>query len=221
MKKKAVIFDLDGTLLYTLGDIADSVNMILKDFNFNTYSENEYKKMVGYGLKEVLKCAILPNEISNDQFEYAYNRLLKIYSQNCVHRTKFYNKIPELLNKLISMDTKISILSNKEDELVQKISGKLLAPWSFFSIQGTKIQIKKKPDPEAVYSMLKGMNVRPEEALFVGDSDVDMKTAVNSGLLGVGVTWGYRDRKELKAAGAKVLIDNPEDLLRILDSVPQ
>ena len=218
MKKKAVIFDLDGTLLYTLGDIADSVNRVLRDLCFPEYEENEYKKMVGHGLKEVLRQAILPNEISNDKFEYTFNRLVEDYSRNCVYNTKFYNEIPELLNELISLEIKISVLSNKENELVEKIAGKLLTPWNFFSIQGTKAHIKKKPDPEAVFGILESMNVDPSEAIFVGDSGVDMKTAVNSGLMGVGVTWGYRDIIELTEAGAGILIDKPEKLVRILDS---
>ena len=217
MKYKAVIFDMDGTLLYTLGDIALAVNTALNEFDMPSHPEKSYKKFVGHGLKETLRRACLL-EVSGEVLDKAYVRVMEEYNQNSVVSTKPYGDIPGLLNELTKYGIKLAILSNKEDSLVKHITGKLLSDWSFTTVQGILPDVPKKPDPFAVHQILKDMNVSSEEALFVGDSGVDMKTAVNSGLLAVGVTWGYRDRRELLDAGAKILIDKPGELLRILDS---
>ena len=215
MKYKAVIFDLDGTLLYTLGDIALAVNTALNTINMLSQPEESYKKFVGHGLKETLIRACT-GECTDDIIDKAYLRVIDEYNQNLVLSTKPYIGIPDLLDDLAEREIKLAILSNKEDELVQIIVGKLLSDWPFTTIRGILPDIPKKPDPFAVLQILEDMNVESSEAIFVGDSGVDMKTAVNSGLLGVGVTWGYRDVVELTESGAGILIDKPGDLLRIL-----
>lgn len=217
MKYKAVIFDLDGTLLYTLGDIALAVNTALNEFDMQSHPEESYKKFVGHGLKEALRRAC-NGEWPDDILDRAYLRVIEEYNNNPVGTTRPYDNIPELLNELISRGLKLAILSNKEDHLVQHIVRKLLPDWPFTTVQGILPEVPKKPDPFVVHQILKDMNVSHEEALFVGDSGVDMKTAVNSGLMGVGVTWGYRDIFEMTEAGAGILIDKPEELLKILDS---
>ncbi len=217
MKYKAVIFDLDGTLLYTLGDIALAVNTALNEFGMPSHPEEAYKKFVGHGLKETLKRACT-GDCPDDILDKAYLRVIEEYSNNSVVTTKPYTEIPLLLNQLTIYGIKLAVLSNKEDSLVKYISGELLSDWEFTTVQGILQDIPKKPDPFAVHQILKDMDVKSSEAIFVGDSGVDMKTAINSGLLGVGVTWGYRDIFELTEAGAGILIDKPEELLRILDS---
>ena len=217
MKYKAVIFDMDGTLLYTLGDIALAVNTALNEFDMPSHLEESYKKFVGHGLKETLKRACT-GECPDDILDKAYLRVIEEYSNNSVVTTRPYADIPLLLNELTKCGIKLAVLSNKEDSLVKHISGKLLSDWDFTTVQGILPDVPKKPDPFVVHQILKDMNVSHEEALFVGDSGVDMKTAVNSGLMGVGVTWGYRDIFELTESGAGILIDKPEELLRILDS---
>lgn len=220
MKYKAVIFDLDGTLLYTLGDIADVVNSVLTELNMPVHSEESYMKFVGYGLKETLKRAC-PRDCSKEVLEKGYLRVIEKYSTNPVVDTKPYEGIPSLLNSLADIGVKIAVLSNKEDKLVKYIVSILLDSWKFTAVQGVLPDVPKKPDPTAVFKILKDMDMNPSEVIFMGDSGIDMKTAVNSGLLGVGVTWGYRDIVELTEAGAGILIDKPEDLLKIVDSVPQ
>jgi len=220
MKYKAVIFDLDGTLLYTLGDIAHAVNKVLTELNMPTHPEESYMKFVGHGLKEAFKRACII-ECSEGILEKGYLRVMEEYSKNPVIGTKPYEGITQLLDSLVTKNIKIAILSNKEDELVKDIASKLLKSWPFLTIQGILPDVPKKPDPTAVNQILQNMNVDPAEAIFIGDSGVDMKTAINTGLLGVGVTWGYRDIVELTEAGAEILIDKPEDLLRILDSTPR
>lgn len=219
MKHKAVIFDLDGTLLYTLGDIARAVNTALNEFDMPSHPEESYKKFVGHGLKETLRRACT-GECPDYILDKAYLRVMEEYNLNSVVSTKPYDDIPDLLNELTKCRLKLAILSNKEDSLVKHIVGELMSDWSFTTVQGTLPDVPKKPDSFVVYQILNNMDVRQEEALFVGDSGIDMKTAVNSGLLAVGVTWGYRDRRELLDAGAKVLIDKPGELLRIIDSAP-
>jgi phosphoglycolate phosphatase len=215
MKYKAVIFDLDGTLLYTLGDISLVINKVLKNLDLPTHPAESYKKLVGHGLKETLKRACL-NNCSDEDLERGYLDVVKAYKNNSVITTRPYNGIPELLDALCLQGIKIAILSNKEDSLVQDIADKLLSKWQFSSIRGFLPDVPKKPDPFSLKEMLKEMSIKTSEALFIGDSGVDMKTAVNSGLLGVGATWGYRDIIELTEAGAGILIDKPEDLLKII-----
>ncbi len=217
MNYKAVIFDLDGTLLYTLGDIALAVNTALNTINMPPQPEELYKKFVGHGLKETLIRACI-RECPDDIVDKAYLRVIYEYNQNLVLSTKPYVGIPDLLDNLVERGIKLAILSNKEDELVQIIAGKLLSDWPFTTIRGILPDIPKKPNPFAVYKILENMNIESSEAIFIGDSGVDMKTAVNSGLLGIGVTWGYRDVIELTEAGAGILIDKPKEILRILDS---
>lgn len=217
MKYKAVIFDLDGTLLYTLGDISLAVNTALNEFNMQSQSEESYKKFVGHGLRETLKRACT-GECPEEILDKAYLRVIEEYNNKPVETTRPYDEIPELLNELISRGLKLAVLSNKEDRLVKHIAGKLLSDWPFSTVRGILPDVPIKPNPFVVHQILKGMDVKQEEALFVGDSGVDMKTAVNSGLTGVGVTWGYRDIIELTEAGAGILIDKPGELLRILDS---
>ncbi len=217
MKYKAVIFDLDGTLLYTLGDIALAVNKVLTELDMPTHPEKSYMKFVGHGLRETLKRACTedcPEEI----LEKGYLRVMEEYSNNPVIGTKPYEGITQLLDSLVKMGVKIAILSNKEDKLVKIITGNLLSSWPFTTVQGILPDVPKKPDPFVVYQILKNMDLEPSDAIFIGDSGVDMKTSVNSGLLGVGVTWGYRDIIELTESGAGILIDKPEELVRILVS---
>ena len=215
MKYKAVIFDMDGTLLYTLGDIALAVNTALNEISMPSHPEESYKKFVGHGLKETMKRAC-NGDCPDDILDKTYFRVMEEYNRNLVVSTRPYSDIPDLLNELAKSRIKLAILSNKEDRLVKRIAEKLLSDWSFTTIQGILPDVPKKPDPFAVHQILKDMNISSEEAIFVGDSGVDMKTADNSGLLGVGVTWGYRDAVELTEAGAGILIDKPEELLRII-----
>jgi phosphoglycolate phosphatase len=217
MKYKAVIFDLDGTILYTLGDIARIVNSVLLEMDMPSHPELSYKKFVGHGLKETLRRAC-SKECPEESLNEGYLRVIEEYSNNPVKDTKLYKGIHQLLDSLLSMGIKLAILSNKEDKLVKFISAELLSSWPFITIRGLSPDFPKKPDPFMVHQILKNMDVKPEETVFVGDSEVDMKTAVNSGLLGVGVSWGYRDIIELTESGAGILIDKPEELLKIINS---
>ncbi len=216
MKYKAVIFDLDGTLLYTLGDIALSVNRVLTELNMPTHPEESYMKFVGHGLKETLKRACI-KDCSDEIIEKGYSRVIEEYNKNPVKNTKPYEGIPFLLDSLVNMGVKIAILSNKEDSLVKYIVKILLSSWTFTTAQGILPDVPKKPDPSAVFQILNDMNVDSSETIFIGDSGVDMRTAVNSGLLGVGVAWGYRGVIELTEFGADIIIDKPVELLRIVE----
>ena len=217
MKYKAAIFDLDGTLLYTIGDISLAVNTVLIELNMPTHPEESYMKFVGHGLKETFRRAC-PEECSEEILKKGYLRVIEEYSNNPVIDTRLYEGIPLLLDSLVDQGIQIAILSNKEDKLVKFIVKKLLYSWPFTTIQGILPDVPKKPDPFAVHQILKDIDVDPSEAIFIGDSGVDMKTAVSSGLLGVGVTWGYRDIVELIENGAGIVIDKPKELLRILES---
>ena len=216
MKYKAVIFDLDGTLLYTLGDIAHVMNKVLTDINMPIHSEVSYKKFVGHGLKETFRRACVA-DCSEETLDKGYLRAMEEFNKNPIIGTKPYEGIPLLLDALVNMGIKIAILSNKEDILVKYIVGNLLSSWPFTTIQGVLSGVPQKPDPNVVFEIIQNMNLDQSDVIFVGDSGVDMKTAVNAGIMGVGVTWGYRDIVELTESGAEILIDKPEDLLRIIE----
>ncbi len=216
MRCKLVIFDLDGTLLCTLGDIAFSINKVLVEFGLPVHPEESFKKFVGYGLLETLKRAS-PVNCSPDILSKAFERVMEEYRAAPVISTKPYPGIPELLDSLSDLSISIAVLSNKEDGLVKEITGKLLSGWSFVSVRGTVSGIPPKPDPSGVTVLSKDLNYNRDEIIFVGDSGVDMRTAANAGVMGVGVSWGYRNVSELTESGASVIIDKPAELLKIVN----
>ncbi len=214
MKFKAVIFDLDGTLLNTLGDISDSVNFALEKNGLSPYSEEEYRKMVGHGLKSLVREAL--GSDNTDLQDRVYKQLMVYYRENCINRTSIYDGIPELLDILTDRGVSMSILSNKEDELVQKITAKLLSGWKFEYIQGTKTDIARKPDPQAALIAVNRMNSTIENTLFIGDSEVDIQTAKNAGLKSAAVCWGFRDTKQLKQSFPDIIAHSPHHLARLI-----
>lgn len=216
MKYRAVIFDLDGTLLYTLGDIADALNRALSRFSLPQYTENEYKAMVGYGLKDVTRRVMGQAYNDDDLFENVYQAVLEEYRKFPVEKTKPYPGIPSMLDRLVEMGIAISVLSNKEDPLVQLITEKILSSWSFKVIRGSIPEVPPKPDPASVYEILKVMEVDAGETLFVGDSGADMHTAGNSGIYSIGVSWGYRSVEHLKGEGAQYIAFSPADIVHLI-----
>ncbi len=210
MKFKAVIFDLDGTLLNTLGDISDSVNFALEKNGLSPYTETEYRKMVGHGLKSLVREALGSDD--TDLQDRVYKQLMAYYRDNCINRTSVYNGIPRLLDALADLGVPMSILSNKEDELVQKITGKLLSGWKFKYIQGTRSDIAGKPDPQAALIAVNQMNSSIENTLFIGDSEVDIQTAKNAGLKSAAVCWGFRDSEQLKQSSPDIMVTDAMEL---------
>jgi len=213
---KAVIFDLDGTLINSLQDIADSMNRVLASNGYPTHDYESYRYFVGKGLKNLVG-RTLSDELRTDENTIRlYSQLLKDYEKNCLQKTILYRGIPELLDALKEQESKLAIVSNKADAFTKKIAGELMYKWPFGAIIGAKDEIPRKPDPTGALMASKALGVLPSESLYVGDTSVDMETAIAAGMYPVGVTWGFRTRDELLKNGAKAIIDKPEELLDLL-----
>lgn len=211
MKYKAVIFDMDGTLLDTLDDITDSVNHVIGSFGYPPKSREEIRNYVGNGTARLFE-QCFPRKL-NDRY---FSHMLKMYSQhyleNCVNKTKPYSQILEVLQRLHESDIKLGIVSNKPDTMVKRLNSMFFAEYIPVAL-GELPDMKRKPEPDLVLSALGQLGVSPYDALYVGDSEVDILTAKNAGIPCIAVTWGFRDADALKAAGAECIVDSPVELL--------
>lgn len=216
MKYSTVIFDLDGTLLDTLDDLTDSVNEIMKRYGYPVYEKEQIRRFVGNGIRVLMQRA-LPKELCAETFEECFLAFREYYTNHCMEKTRPYLGIVPLLTKLNEQKIKMAIVSNKNDEAVKE-----LADYYFQNLIATAIGNKQgvcpKPAPDTVFEAMKLLSSRKEETLYVGDSQVDMQTAVNAGIPCVLVDWGFRDRDELEKLGALAVIHTPEELINILKS---
>lgn len=210
--KKAVIFDLDGTLLNTLDDLADSTNYALSRFGYPTRTIEEVRQFVGNGVAKLIERAI-PEGKNNPNFEKCLAIFKENYAQNMYNKTAPYNGIIEMLSNLKSKGIKIAVVSNKFDLAVKELCKKYFEGFIDFAAGENEAQgIKKKPAPDTVISVLNKFNFAPEDAVYVGDSDVDIMTAKNSKMPCISVTWGFRDEKFLLENGATILINAPSEI---------
>lgn len=210
--KKTVIFDLDGTLLNTLDDLADSTNYALSKFGYPTRTIDEVRQFVGNGVAKLIERAI-PEGKNNPNFEKCLAIFKENYAQNMYNKTAPYNGIIEMLSNLKSKGIKIAVVSNKFDLAVKELCKKYFEGFIDFAAGENEAQgIKKKPAPDTVISVLNEFNFAPEDAVYVGDSDVDIMTAKNSKMSCISVTWGFRDEKFLLENGATILINAPSEI---------
>ncbi|WP_421918928.1 HAD family hydrolase [Marinifilum sp.] len=214
---KGVIFDLDGTLANSIEDIADSMNQVLEENNFPTHDYTTYKTFVGRGIRSLVEKS-LPNENrSSEEIKKNYERMMSVYDENCIVKTCLYPGIKDLLDSLRDKGIKISVFSNKANELTQKVVKVLLSDWKLEHVLGAGGEIPRKPNPKGAIFISDKMGIDPSELMYVGDSGVDMATAHNSGMHAVGVLWGFRDLEELLENGAQTLLENPMDLMASFD----
>ncbi len=216
---KAVLFDLDGTLLYTLKDVADAMNKALVHFGFPPHPVDAYKYFIGESVETEAQRA-LPESARDPEFVRkvaAYSE--EIYDKCWGDNTHPYPGIPELLTELPRRGLSLVILSNKNDRFTKVMVEKILSQWRFKIVQGALPNVPLKPDPTMALQIAKKLRIPPEQFLYLGDTSTDMKTAVAAGMFPVGCLWGYRTADELLESGAKVLIDNPLDVLKLLDEL--
>lgn len=217
MKRQAVIFDLDGTLLDTLEDIADSGNQTLARYGFPTHPIDAYRYFVGDGVGMLIR-RILPED---QRHEETIGQVLETYREEYGRRwnakARPYDGIGELLDALTTARIKTAVLSNKPHELTEKCVGELLSPWTFEITLGQRDGIARKPAPAGALSIARQWGLPPSEIVYAGDTATDMETALAAGMVPCGVLWGFRPAAELRAAGAKVLIQRPIELLDVLD----
>ncbi|MBE0491204.1 MAG: HAD family hydrolase [Sulfurospirillum sp.] len=211
---KAVIFDLDGTLLDTLEDIALSANFVLEQFAQKPIAIDAYRFLVGSGAFALMQ-AILPQ---GD--ERTHKRALKIFETHYVKQftqhSKLYADIGKLLSFLQINGIKLAILSNKPNKFTKMCAIKYLQNWHFEAVYGIREGIAKKPDPNSVLQILEALHVDVNEALFVGDTKIDMQTATNAKMRSIGVLWGFRDKDELLTNGATHIVTNPLECIKLI-----
>jgi phosphoglycolate phosphatase len=218
MKFKGIIFDLDGTLVNSLEDIADAMNTVLQDLDYPTHGYDDYQYFIGSGLRNLVSKSLPENHNDETQIKRCYDLMIKIYRNACTNQTKPYNGIVELLDELKSRNIKLSVFSNKADALTKEITA-FLFPGYFNPIVGLRIESLKKPNPYEAVEISKSWGLQPEEMIFVGDSGIDMQTATNANMHAVGVLWGYRPEEELIANGAQHILSHPLDLIPILNDL--
>jgi len=216
MKYNAVIFDLDGTLLDSVEDLADSVNMVLENMGLPAYETEKYKYFVGDGLHKLLERTLPPEKHDEATIASCSARFLEIYGKRAANKTRPYAGIPELLDELDRRNVKKAILSNKPHPATVELVRKLLSNWKFDFVFGERPGVPKKPDPASVFEIVNAIGVPIGQILYLGDTAVDMKTANAAGIYAVGVLWGFRKADELIGAGADVIIEKPLELLKLL-----
>jgi phosphoglycolate phosphatase len=211
---QAIIFDLDGTLIDSLIDISDAMNHTLSSFGYPTHPYDAYKYFVGKGLMNLVKSCVPPSILENPQIiRNCSEMMVDYYQRNLTNKTQLYPEIKELLDALTAKGIKMAILSNKADKLTKQICNDLLNEWQFEITMGATDGFPHKPNPESALFIAKKLDISPENILYVGDSNVDMQTAVAAKMFPVGVTWGFRTREELQNAGARLIIDKPIELI--------
>lgn len=215
-KYDTVIFDLDGTLMDTLEDLAAAVNEILRRHGYPVRSIGEVRRIVGNGLRQTLTLC-LPEGTAEAVVEELLPEFADYYQSHCQIRTKPYDGIEETLAELCRRGYKLAIVSNKRDAAVKTLRDDRFREYVPVAIgENESAGIRKKPAPDTVYQALKELGGSRERAIYVGDSEVDKKTADNAGLPCISVDWGFRDREELEKLSPDYLISRPEELLEIL-----
>jgi phosphoglycolate phosphatase len=216
MTFKAILFDLDGTLLDTLEDIADSANRVLAGRGLPTHPVDAYREAVGQGARQLIVNILPDADRDTDTIRTCLDDFLGGYGQNWNKKTKPYAGVRELLDALKTRGIKLAVLSNKPAEFTVKCVNELLPGWTFDAIIGASDDMPNKPDPAGAVEVARRLNIAPEEILFVGDSGIDMRTAVAAGMFAVGALWGFRGRDELLREGAKVLVNHPREILKLI-----
>lgn len=213
---KAVIFDLDGTLLNTLEDLANSMNHVLEINGFPKYSIEQYKFLVGEGMLNLVAKAIKPYTNEQDRINQMHHQMNEEYKENWHNTTKPYPGITEVLSLLSNAGFHISILSNKPDHFTKATVEYFFPNISFQYVIGASDRIPKKPDPAGVKKIISDSNLSTEDFILIGDSGIDIHTAINANIVPGGVLWGFRDQDELIQSGAKYLFVRPEEMYSFL-----
>lgn len=208
---KAVIFDLDGTLLNTLDDLADAVNWALEKYNQPKRTIAEVRAFVGNGLRNLMNQAV-PNGEKNPVFEDLFEEFREYYKSHCNIKTAPYEGVLALMKELKTRGIKMAIVSNKIDSGVKELNEIHFSEYVEVAI-GERVGIARKPSPDSVNEALRILDVAKEDAIYVGDSGVDIQTAKNAGIGCVSVSWGFRDEAVLMEQGASIMIHQPLELL--------
>jgi phosphoglycolate phosphatase len=213
---KIVVFDLDGTLINSLEDLADSANHVLTQHGFPTHPVDAYRYFVGDGVRKLIERILPVEERTDAQIEQCKAEFVAYYKIHMEDKTSVYEGITELLKALKARGLKIAVATNKVHVAVEPLMAKYFPGIHFDSLIGQREGIPVKPAPQIMYDILKETGCSASEALHVGDTATDMQLAHNAGVTPVGVLWGYRPLEELQEAGAQFIIEKPEELLGLV-----
>ena len=213
--KKAVIFDLDGTLIHSLPDIAAAMNRSLARFGLPTFQEEEYKYKVGNGVLKLTERCVGERKDLYDQVKEAY---MRDYAQNSRVNTRPFPDVLDMLRALLEKGVLPAVFSNKDQSDVENVLSFYFPDIPFAAVRGRVEGVPLKPDPAGALLIASAMDLTPQDFLYVGDTSTDMNCGNAAGMGTVGVLWGYRPREELKASGARYMISSPMELLDYLDT---
>jgi len=213
MKYRAAVFDLDGTLIDSIEDIADSMNAVLLSNGLPVHEVDVYRSLVGDGSLMLAKRALPENAADEEKAEETRDLFFEEYRARCMEKTRPYPGIPGLLDMLAGRGIRLAVLSNKFDELTVMLVRSFFPEHDFECVVGSRPGIPRKPSPDGAFLIAGEMGVKPAEFIYFGDTGTDMETAVRAGMFPVGVLWGFRDRNELVSAGASAVIERPEDFI--------
>lgn len=214
---RSVLFDMDGTLLNTLDDLRDSVNFALTQFSFPTRTLEEIRRFVGNGVKKLMERAV-PNGLDNPQFDACFAVFLDYYKTHNAIKTAPYEGVIPVLTALRDRGIRVAVVSNKIDNALQDLTKLYFGDLVEVAV-GNREGLACKPSSDTVFAALRDLGEAADTAIYVGDSDVDVQTARNSGLPCVSVLWGFRTRDDLLAVGADTFAETPEELLAYLETL--
>lgn len=214
MPYKAVIFDLDGTLVDTLADLTDAMNFALKKLAQPARTSDDCRMMIGSGVRYFAKRAL-----PEDKQHLADDILVEMrafYTQNCLNRTRPYDGIPQMVSQLASGGIALAVCTNKNQGDAKRIIDHFFGESVFDQVVGARPGCPIKPHPQVTEAIIDSFGLNPRQIVFVGDSDIDIATAENGQIPFIGVSWGFRSADELRTAGAKIIIDFPEELVKLI-----
>lgn len=214
MRYKLAIFDLDGTILNTLEDLADAVNYALKEHGYPQRTIEEVRRFVGNGIRKLIERAV-PTGLTDEEISGVHQTFSAYYQEHCADKTRPYEGILPLLEHLREAGCLTAVVSNKADVAVQPLCQQYYEGLFDYAV-GEREGIRRKPAPDAVQEVLRRLQIDAGEAVYIGDSEVDIQTAANARLESIIVTWGFRDRAYLESQGGQRFVDRPEEIAEII-----
>lgn len=214
--RKLAIFDLDGTLLNTIADLANSTNYALNKLGYPTHETAKYNFMVGNGINKLFERALPEGDRTEENILRVRSEFIPYYDVHNADDSRPYDGIPELLSSLQSEGIQIAVASNKYQAATEKLTARYFPEIHFTAVFGQREGVNVKPDPTIVFDILKLAKTEKEEVIYIGDSGVDMQTAANAGITACGVTWGFRPRAELEQFEPAYIVNRPEEIKELL-----
>jgi phosphoglycolate phosphatase len=214
MRFKAALFDLDGTLLNTLDDLADTANAALLYFHLPIHPTDSYRYFVGDGMRTLIE-RIMPATSSEKQISECESIFKKMYAIHWADKTCLYQGVEAMLSDLFNMGLKLAILSNKPDEFTRLCVKRFFPADWFDCVSGQCVGIPKKPDPKGALIIAEKLGLLPEDILYIGDTATDMQTGKRAGIKTAGVLWGFREINELEKNGADYIVGSPQEIVQL------